>query len=64
MIDRHATAVEFRSRLRHELHDVLAAVRPDQLTLIEMGEVLAILRPAAERVRQRSGRSANPPRDV
>lgn len=48
-MDRVSHAVEFREQLRDELAQLWSTIRPEQLTLIELQESVAILRPVAQR---------------
>jgi hypothetical protein len=52
-MDRTTGAVEYRRRLCTELHQLLDTVRPEQLTLTELNDTIDLLRPAADRVRER-----------
>lgn len=55
-MDRTNGAVEYRRLLCTDLHQLLDAVRPEQLTLTELRDMIAILHPAATRVRERRRR--------
>jgi hypothetical protein len=52
MTTRVSQALKYRAQLRAELCELRAAVRPDSLTLIELGDEIALLRAAAERLKQ------------
>ena len=48
-MDRHPVAVEERRELDAELCDLLTPVRPEDFTLTELRDLLAIIRPARDR---------------
>lgn len=60
MMDRITSAVEYRRTLDTELSQLLDTVRPEQLTLTEVRDTIAIWRSAAERVRERHRVLATP----